>query len=93
MYQHYSSNKGQPLDRIADKLKKIYSEMNPEIKIAGSAVTGYGEDLIKAGLSIDFGIVETVAHFKAASYFCPEVDFIIDIGGQDIKCFKIKIIA
>ena len=90
MYQHYSSNKGQPLDRVADKLKKIYSEMNPEIKIAGSAVTGYGEDLIKAGLSIDFGIVETVAHFKAASYFCPEVDFIIDIGGQDIKCFKIK---
>ncbi len=90
LYQHYSSNKGQPLNRIADKLKKIYSEMNPEIKIAGSAVTGYGEDLIKAGLSIDFGIVETVAHFKAASYFCPEVDFIIDIGGQDIKCFKIK---
>ena len=90
LYQHYSSNKGQPLDRVADKLKKIYSEMNPEIKIAGSAVTGYGEDLIKAGLSIDFGIVETVAHFKAASYFCPEVDFIIDIGGQDIKCFKIK---
>lgn len=90
LYQHYSSNKGQPLDRIADKLKKIYSEMNPEIKIAGSAVTGYGEDLIKAGLSIDFGIVETVAHFKAASYFCPEVDFIIDIGGQDIKCFTIK---
>ena len=89
LYQHYSSNKGQPLDRVADKLKKIYSEMNPEIKIAGSAVTGYGEDLIKAGLSIDFGIVETVAHFKA-SYFCPEVDFIIDIGGQDIKCFKIK---
>lgn len=90
LYQHYSSNKGQPLDRVADKLKKIYSEMNPEIKIAGSAVTGYGEDLIKAGLSIDFDIVETVAHFKAASYFCPEVDFIIDIGGQDIKCFKIK---
>lgn len=90
LYQHYSSNKGQPLDRVADKLKNIYSEMNPEIKIAGSAVTGYGEDLIKAGLSIDFGIVETVAHFKAASYFCPEVDFIIDIGGQDIKCFKIK---
>lgn len=90
LYQHYSSNKGQPLDRIADKLKKIYSEMNSEIQIAGAAVTGYGEDLIKAGLSIDFGIVETVAHFKAASYFCPEVDFIIDIGGQDIKCFKIK---
>lgn len=90
LYQHYSSNKGQPLDRIAGKLKKIYEKMNPDIKIAGSAVTGYGEELIKAGLSIDFGIVETVAHFKAASHFCPDVDFIIDIGGQDIKCFKIK---
>lgn len=90
LYQHYSSNQGQPLDKITSKLKEIYSQMNPEIVIKGSAVTGYGEELIKAGLSIDFGIVETVAHFKAASYFCPEVDFIIDIGGQDIKCFKIK---
>ncbi len=90
LYNHYSSNKGQPLDRIAAKLKNIYNEINPGIKIAGSAVTGYGEDLIRAGLSIDFGVVETVAHFKAASFFCPDVDFIIDIGGQDIKCFKIK---
>lgn len=90
LYSHYSSNQGQPLDKISEQLKKIYSEMNPKITIKGSAVTGYGEDLIKAGLSVDFGIVETVAHFKAASYFCPEVDFIIDIGGQDIKCFKIK---
>ena len=90
LYQHYSSNKGQPLDRVAKKLKKIYEEMNSGITIAGAAVTGYGEDLLKAGLSIDHGIVETVAHFKAACYFCPDVDFIIDIGGQDIKCFKIK---
>ena len=90
LYQHYSSNQGQPLDKIADQLRRIYSEMNPNITIKGSAVTGYGEDLIKAGLSIDSGIVETVAHFKAAAYFCPDVDFIIDIGGQDIKCFKIK---
>ena len=90
LYSYYASNKGQPLDRIVRKLKEIYKEMNPEITIKGSAVTGYGEELIKAGLNIDFGIVETVAHFKAASYFCPDVDFIIDIGGQDIKCFKIK---
>lgn len=90
LYHHYSSNLGQPLDKIADQLKKIYAELNPDITIKGSAVTGYGEDLIKAGLSVDHGIVETVAHFKAASYFCPDVDFIIDIGGQDIKCFKIK---
>lgn len=90
LYSHYSSNMGQPLDKISDKLKEIYREKNPDIIIKGSAVTGYGEELIKAGLSIDSGIVETVAHFKAAAYFCPEVDFIIDIGGQDIKCFKIK---
>ena len=64
--------------------------MNPDLHIVASAVTGYGEDFIRAGLGIDFGIVETVAHFKAASYFCPDVDFIMDIGGQDIKCFKIR---
>ncbi|MBR6243877.1 MAG: 2-hydroxyacyl-CoA dehydratase [Ruminococcus sp.] len=90
LYHHYSSNQGQPLDKIADQVKRIYAEMNPDITIKGSAVTGYGEDLIRSGLSIDHGIVETVAHFKAAAYFCPDVDFIIDIGGQDIKCFKIK---
>ena len=90
LYHHYSSNQGQPLDKIADQLKRIYKEKNPDINIRGSAVTGYGEDLIKSGLAVDHGIVETVAHFKAASYFCPDVDFIIDIGGQDIKCFKIK---
>ncbi|HBB71586.1 MAG TPA: 2-hydroxyglutaryl-CoA dehydratase [Ruminococcus sp.] len=90
LYHHYSSNLGQPLDRISEQLRIIYSQLNPAITIKGSAVTGYGEDLIRSGLSIDYGIVETVAHFKAASYFCPDVDFIIDIGGQDIKCFKIK---
>lgn len=90
LYSHYASNEGQPLDRIAAKLKQIYKDKNPKINIRASAVTGYGEDLIRAGLSVDFGIVETVAHFKAASFFCPDVDFIIDIGGQDIKCFKIK---
>lgn len=90
LYHHYSSNQGQPLDKIADQIKCIYKEMNPGIVIKSSAVTGYGEDLIRTGLSVDHGIVETVAHFKAAAYFCPDVDFIIDIGGQDIKCFKIK---
>ena len=90
LYSHYASNEGQPLDRIAAKLKQIYEDKNPNLNIRASAVTGYGEDLIKAGLSVDYGIVETVAHFKAASFFCPDVDFIIDIGGQDIKCFKIK---
>lgn len=90
LYQYYASNKGQPLDRISKKLKEIYELSGDRINIAGSAVTGYGEELIKAGLHIDHGIVETVAHYKAAAFFCPDVDFIIDIGGQDIKCFRIK---
>lgn len=90
LYQHYCSNKGQPLDIIADKLKEIYSIAGKGLNIKASAVTGYGEELIRAGLGVDYGIVETVAHYKAAAYFCPDVDFIIDIGGQDIKCFKIK---
>ena len=90
LYQHYCSNKGQPLDIIAAKLEEIYNLATDKLNIKASAVTGYGEDLIRAGLGVDFGIVETVAHYKAAAYFCPNVDFIIDIGGQDIKCFKIK---
>ena len=90
LYNHYCSNKGQPLDIITDKIKEIYKLSDDRINIKASAVTGYGEDLIKASIGIDYGIVETVAHFKAAAHFCPDVDFIIDIGGQDIKCFKIK---
>ncbi|RAZ93447.1 CoA activase, partial [Klebsiella oxytoca] len=53
-------------------------------------VTGYGEELIRAAFGVDRGVVETIAHYTAAKHFCPEVDFILDIGGQDIKCFKIK---
>ena len=90
LYQHYCSSMGRPLDIISSKLKDIYALAGDRVKIVSSAVTGYGEDLIKAGLGIDHGIVETVAHYKAASFFEPDVDFIIDIGGQDIKCFKIK---
>ncbi len=90
LYSHYQSNNGQPLDIVIEKLKEIYKLTEGRVKIRGSAVTGYGEDLIKAAIKADFGIVETVAHFKAALHFNPKVDFIIDIGGQDIKCFKIK---
>ena len=90
LYQHYQSNNGQPLDIVLECLREIYRLAEGRVRIAGAAVTGYGEDLMKAALKADFGIVETVAHFKAALYFNPKVDFIIDIGGQDIKCFKIK---
>ena len=90
LYSHYQSNNGQPLDIVLERLREIYSLSGGRIRIRGSAVTGYGEDMMKAALKADFGIVETVAHFKAAVYFNPDVDFIIDVGGQDIKCFKIK---
>ncbi len=90
LWSHYQSNNGQPLDIVINKLKEFIKLGCGRVKIAGSAVTGYGEDLIKSAIKADFGIVETVAHFKAALHFNPKVDFIIDIGGQDIKCFKIK---
>ena len=90
LWSHYQSNNGQPLDIVISKLKQFYKDSGGRLKIRGAAVTGYGEDLIKSAIKADFGIVETVAHFKAALHFNPRVDFIIDIGGQDIKCFKIK---
>ncbi|MFA6796726.1 MAG: acyl-CoA dehydratase activase [Bacilli bacterium] len=90
LYKHYATNKGQPLDSILKQVKEIYRLANPKMKIKSSAVTGYGEDLIKSALRVSHGLVETVAHYKAAKFFQPKVDFIIDIGGQDIKCFKIK---
>ncbi len=90
LYSHYQSNNGQPLQIVANKLHEIYALLGDRIVVRGACVTGYGEDMMKAALKIDFGIVETVAHFKAALHFNPDVDFIIDIGGQDIKCFKVK---
>ncbi len=90
LWSHYQSNNGQPLDIVVKKIKELYALGGGRLNIRGSAVTGYGEDLIKSAIKADFGIVETVAHFKAAVHFNPKVDFIIDIGGQDIKCFKIK---
>lgn len=90
LYSHYQTNNGQPLDVVVAKVKEMYRLCGERIKIRSACVTGYGEDMIKSALHLDFGIVETVAHFKAGYYFDPKVDFIIDIGGQDIKCFKIK---
>ncbi len=90
LYTYYHSNLGNPVAIVLEQLKKIYELCGDRIKICGAAVTGYGEDLIKNAFSCDLGLVETVAHYKAAAHFNPEVDFIIDIGGQDMKCFKIR---
>lgn len=90
LYSYYSSNNGNPVEIIREQLEKIYDLCGSNIHICGSAVTGYGEELIKNAFSVDFGLVETIAHYTAARHFCKDVDFILDIGGQDIKCFKIK---
>lgn len=88
LYSKYIQSKGNPVEIIKEFLEEVYS-INPDIKVASSAVTGYGEDIIKNAFDVDYGVVETIAHFTAAKYFMPDVEFIIDIGGQDIKCFKI----
>lgn len=90
LYHHYASNKGNPADVIREQLLKLRELCGGRVHIVSSAVTGYGEALIQNAFGVDHGLVETVAHFKAARHFCPDVDFIIDIGGQDIKCFKIR---
>ena len=89
IYSKYQSNQGKPIDVVKNTLIEMY-EKYPKVKIVSSAVTGYGEDMMRAALGIDVGVVETVAHFTAAKYFMPDVEFIIDIGGQDMKCFKIR---
>lgn len=85
----YRSSSGNAVDVIKEFLTGLYAEF-PGIKIDSAAVTGYGEELLKNAFNLDFGVVETIAHYKAARRFMPDVDFIIDIGGQDIKCFKIQ---
>ncbi|HEX3027170.1 MAG TPA: acyl-CoA dehydratase activase-related protein, partial [Clostridia bacterium] len=90
LFQYYAPNKGNPVAVVKDQLSEIYARCGDRVQIRGSAVTGYGEDLIKNAFCVDAGLVETVAHYYAARHFKPEVDFILDIGGQDIKCFKIR---
>ena len=89
-YQAYKSNSGSPLDEAIKLVKELYLKMNSNHKIVASCVTGYGEELIKSALKITYGEVETVAHFKAAHFFDEDVDFILDIGGQDMKSIQIE---
>lgn len=90
LYTYYGSNEGSPLRSTIKVLKELYQLMPEKAKIAYSTVTGYGEGLLKAALNVDIGEIETIAHYKAAEFFCPGVNFILDIGGQDMKCLKIK---
>ena len=90
LYSFYSSNNGSPLKTALKAVKGIYSVMPKGSKIVRSCSTGYGEALLKSALLLDEGEVETVAHYTAAAFFEPDVDCILDIGGQDMKCIKIK---
>ena len=90
LYDFYSSNNGNPLNTTITALKDIYSKLPDSAKIVASCSTGYGEALQKSAFQLDFGEVETIAHYTAAAFFEPNVDCILDIGGQDMKCIKIK---
>ncbi|MCM1305362.1 MAG: 2-hydroxyacyl-CoA dehydratase [Lachnospiraceae bacterium] len=90
LYSFYSGNDGSPLKTAIRALKDIYGQLPPDVHIVRSCSTGYGEALMKAAFLLDDGEVETVAHYYAAAFFDPEVDCILDIGGQDMKCIKIK---
>ncbi|MBE6114324.1 MAG: 2-hydroxyglutaryl-CoA dehydratase [Erysipelotrichaceae bacterium] len=89
VYSSYQTNQGNSIDPVKRELEKIY-EQDPNVHIISACVTGYGEEMIKHAFMVDYGVVETMAHLKAAKEFMYDVDFIIDIGGQDMKCFKIR---
>ena len=90
LYTFYESNEGNPLQVARKALTEIYEKLPPGANLRYSCVTGYGEKLLETALGADMGEVETVAHYRAAAFFDPNVDFILDIGGQDMKCIRIK---
>ena len=90
LYEYYSGNKGTPLAGAKKILSDLYAKLPQGVTIAGAGVTGYGEELIKRALQTDIGEVETMAHYRGARHFLPDVTTILDIGGQDMKCCRIK---
>lgn len=90
LYTHYQNNEGSPLLAAKKIVEEIYSQLPAGAFIAKAGITGYGEGLIKEAMHLDIGEVETIAHYQAAAHFCPDVDFILDIGGQDMKCSRLK---
>ncbi len=90
LHSFYGHNRGNPLKSAIRALTELYDLKPAGLPVLRAGVTGYGEGLIRAALGVDLGEVETVAHYKAAAFFEPEVSFIVDIGGQDIKCLSVK---
>ena len=90
IFSHYGPNHGKPLEKSQELIEQIYGLLPKGAYIAHSGITGYGEAFLKRALGIDIGEVETIAHYRAAQFFCPDVSFILDIGGQDMKCTKVR---
>ncbi len=90
LYTAYEKNGGSPLRSVIQELKSFYTQMKPDQYVASTLTTGYGEGIVKAAVHADAGEVETFAHLRAAQEFCPDVTFVLDIGGQDMKCFFVK---
>lgn len=90
LYEHYEKSAGDPVGKTAEVLKDIYEQLPEDVRIAGSCVTGYGEELIKRAFRMDMSEIETIAHLRGARFFEPRVDFLLDIGGQDMKCLRLK---
>lgn len=93
IYKFYGNNEGNPLKKVMEGLSLFYKEAEEKgvtVKFRSSAATGYGEDLMKSALGLDYGIVETIAHLSGAQYVDPNVTFVLDIGGQDIKSIFIS---
>ncbi|MDY3740226.1 MAG: acyl-CoA dehydratase activase-related protein [Selenomonadaceae bacterium] len=90
LYTSYGSNQGSPLNTVVRELKELYGAINKDTYVASCVTTGYGEAIVKAALHADGGEVETFAHLRAAQEFCPDVTFVMDIGGQDMKCFYVN---
>ncbi len=90
LYSFYANNEGNPIKAATRAISELKTLMSPGARIAGACATGYGEALLKTAFCLDEGEVETIAHFTAAAYFDPKVDCIVDIGGQDMKCIKLR---
>lgn len=90
LYSHYGSNSGDPLSSVIDVIKQIYKLLPPDAYIGYGTITGYGESLIKTALNLDNGEIETMAHLTASNTILPGVEFLLDIGGQDMKCLRVK---
>ncbi|MEE1181191.1 MAG: acyl-CoA dehydratase activase-related protein, partial [Treponema sp.] len=90
LYSFYHNNEGDPLGTTISAIKEIYSKLPKDVEISYSCSTGYGEALFQAALGVDAGEVETITHYRAADFFVPGVEFLLDIGGQDMKCLRMK---